>query len=71
MEFFSVFCSSVPVVAVKKFCNTCVSWGKIVFSYHLKTMANTISQVYNIPRACLLNRSPVLAMDLKSNRLGL
>ena len=23
---------------------------------------------YNIPRACLLNRSPVPAMDLKSNR---
>ena len=26
---------------------------------------------YDIPRACLLNRSPVLAMDLKSNRSGL
>ena len=26
---------------------------------------------YNIPRACLLNRSPVPAMDLKSNRSGL
>ena len=26
---------------------------------------------YKIPRACLLNRSPVPAMDLKSNRLGL
>ena len=26
---------------------------------------------YNIPRACLLNRSPVLAMDLKSNRSDL
>ena len=28
-------------------------------------------KVYNIPRACLLNRSPVPAMDLKSNRSGL
>ena len=27
--------------------------------------------IYNIPRACLLNRSPVPAMDLKSNRSGL
>ena len=27
--------------------------------------------VYNIPRACLLNRSPVPAMVLKSNRSGL
>ena len=27
--------------------------------------------VYNIPRACLLNRSPVPAMDLKSKRSGL
>ena len=26
---------------------------------------------YNIPRACLLNRPPVPAMDLKSNRSGL
>ena len=26
---------------------------------------------YNIPRACLLNRSPVPGMDLKSNRSGL
>ena len=26
---------------------------------------------YNIPTACLLNRSPVPAMDLKSNRSGL
>ena len=26
---------------------------------------------YNIPRACLLNRSPVPAMDLKSNKSGL
>ena len=26
---------------------------------------------YNIPRACLLDRSPVPAMDLKSNRSGL
>ena len=26
---------------------------------------------YNIDRACLLNRSPVLAMNLKSNRSGL
>ena len=25
---------------------------------------------YNIPDACLLNRSPVPAMDLKSNRSG-
>ena len=25
---------------------------------------------YNIPRACLLNRSPVPARDLKSNRSG-
>ena len=28
--------------------------------------ANTTSMLYNIPRACLLNRSPVLAMDLKA-----
>ena len=27
--------------------------------------------IYNIPRACLLNRSPVPAMDIKSNRSGL
>ena len=26
---------------------------------------------YNIPRVCLLNRSPIPAMDLKSNRSGL
>ena len=26
---------------------------------------------HNIPRACLINRSPVPAMDLKSNRSGL
>ena len=26
---------------------------------------------YNIPRACLLNRPPVPAMDLKSNKSGL
>ena len=26
---------------------------------------------YNIPRACLLNRPPVPAMNLKSNRSGL
>ena len=25
---------------------------------------------YNMPRACLLNRSPVIAMDLKRNRSG-
>ena len=28
-------------------------------------------KIYNISRACLLNRSPVPAMDLKSNRSGL
>ena len=32
---------------------------------------NSPKTVYNIPRACLLNRSPVPAMDLKSNRSGL
>ena len=26
---------------------------------------------YNVPRACLLNRSPIPAMDLKRNRSGL
>ena len=35
---------------------------------HVSAMAKYI---YNIPRACLLNRSPVPAMDLKSNRSGL
>ena len=35
---------------------------------NLKTFSNGI---YDIPRACLLNRSLVPAMDLKSNRSGL
>ena len=34
-------------------------------------VTNTSKNIYNIPRACLLNRSPVPAMDLKSNRSGL
>ena len=29
------------------------------------------NKIYNIPRVCLLNKSPVPAMDLKSNRSGL
>ena len=29
-----------------------------------------VNLFYNIPRACLLNRLPVPAMDLKSNRSG-
>ena len=37
-----------------------------------KLSSQVISELfYNIPRACLLNRSPVPAMDLKSNRSGL
>ena len=39
--------------------------SKIVFCTH------HIAKYYNIPRACLLNRLPVPAMDLKSNRSGL
>ena len=34
-------------------------------------LKGVINVNYNIPRACLLNRSPVPAMDLKSNRSGL
>ena len=34
-------------------------------------VAHHLNSNYNIPRACLLNRPPVLAMDLKSNRSGL
>ena len=30
-----------------------------------------IFHIHNIPTACLLNRSPVPAMELKSNRSGL
>ena len=35
------------------------------------TACHTNMTFYNIPRACLLNRSQVPAMDLKSNRSGL
>ena len=38
--------------------------------HHLRPRTLSI-RCYNIPRACLLNRSPVPAMDLKSNRSGL
>ena len=34
-------------------------------------MLKGFDKYYNIPKACLLNRSPVPAMDLKSNRSGL
>ena len=42
-------------------------------SYRLYYFAQVlyIILIYNIPRACLLNRPPVPAMDLKSNRSGL
>ena len=33
--------------------------------------SDNINTFYNVPRACLLNRPPVPAMGLKSNRSGL
>ena len=36
-----------------------------------KSCKKRLKIIYNIPRACLRNRSPVPAMDLKSNRWGL
>ena len=56
------------------------SWGKRASSYFaFKSQTTLLCQLpwrysncyYNIPRACLLNRSPVPAMDLKSNRSSL
>ena len=41
-----------------------------VFNTHSMAF-NDITHLFNIPRACLLNRSPVPAIDLKSNRSGL
>ena len=36
-----------------------------------KSLKQIFTLCYNIPRACLLNRSPVPAIGLKSNRSGL
>ena len=45
----------------------------VAFSHvSLETEYNAVRVInYNIPKACLLNRSPVPAMDQKSNRSGL
>ena len=49
--------------------------GGMILLWELLTVIQCVSKYfkcfYNIPRARLLNRSPVPAMDLKSNRSGL
>ena len=47
-------------------CQNLVSKG-----YHESSQYFFDKIYHNIPRACLLNRLPVPAMDLKSNRSGL
>ena len=43
----------------------------VIFCFDIKYHTVPFWSIYNIPRAYLLNRSPVPAMDLKSNRSGL
>ena len=57
-------------VAVKKLWQHDSTKTKIDKEESVKTV-NEIKLIYNIPRACLLNGSPVPAMDVKSNRSGL
>ena len=51
--------------------NRILHFTRILKYYHSLWQQNQVRDNYNIPRACLLNRSPVPAMDLKSNRSGL
>ena len=44
---------------------------RFIWSKAFPKVADAFNFNYNIPSACLLNRSPVPAMDLKSNRSGL
>ena len=50
-----------------------ISFSSILnaLSYEINLFSRCSSRNYNIPRACLLNRSPVPAMDLKRNKSGL
>ena len=56
--------SSVHSLEIRMTSHPCNKYEQIMLSYFL-------SVNYNIPRAWLLNRSPVPAMVLKSNRSGL
>ena len=49
----------------------CISFVEKWFILQGYSIAGQNICFYNIPRACLLNRSPVPAMVLKSNRSGL
>ena len=51
---------------------THTNWFRIIHQSLLShKLVYFFIRYYNIPRACLLNRSPVPAMDLKNNRSGL
>ena len=48
----------------------CVTPSLFEFWYESNQEPGKPNTIYNIPRACLLNRSLIPAMDLKSNRSG-
>ena len=58
------------IYILSTYCSTCQVYI-IVDMKLIKQKCVLCKYNYNIPRACLLNRSPVPAMDLKSNRSGL
>ena len=53
---------------------SCQTWTVPIFdfeSYFASRGLSHTNMYYNVPRACLLNRSPAPAIDLKSSRSGL
>ena len=49
----------------------CQKGNRIRTTFQFSIFSDKVIECYNIPRPCLLNRSLVPAMGLKSNRSGL
>ena len=63
-----LFGTTFLLYVLKNFCFLCLQDSNHPLVYHVQISFNYF---YNIPRAWLLNRSPVPAMVLQSNRSGL